>query len=419
MSTSNGQWSSTVKLMRRTEFRAALLGRTSATLANAMVPVLIAFAVLQVSHSVASLGFVLATGYAPQIAFLLFSGVLADRVSRRTLMLAATTANLLCQVALGLLLVSPLMSIPTLATLAAVGGLASTVFSPAAQGMVREVVPSEMMHEANAVLRGAQNVARISGPALAGLLVATFGVARSCVASTIVLAVALVFIWRVRLPDRPLPPNGFWRHLADGWSEFWSRRWLRFTVVAGAISNVAWVIGFDVLGPFNLSSMPGGAAGWGAVVAGFSAGLIVGSFVVISWKPRRPLVVGFVGLAGHALPLASIGLSAPLPVSIAAACVAGLGSEIFLLNFTTTIQRELPPDSIGRVSSWDMLLSIVPIPFAYLSAQALQSALGPAKLGLLLATASVAICLWIIAAPSTRSMRQPNPSEISSQSGAH
>ena len=156
-------------------FRILVAGRAVSMLGNAMAPVAIAFAVLDLTGSAAALGIVLAARSIPQVLFMLAGGVIADRFDRARVLVIANVVAGVAQGAAAALLLTGTASVPALAVLEAVNGTASAIVFPAAAALTPVTVPSTILQEANALLRLGLNTAMIVGAAGGGILVGTIG----------------------------------------------------------------------------------------------------------------------------------------------------------------------------------------------------------------------------------------------------
>jgi|GEM_PF-3112184 len=137
--------------LREREFRLLFAGRTVSLLGNAIAPVALAFAVLDLTGSKTDLGLILAAREIPLVVFLLAGGVWADRLPRNRVMVGANVVSGLSQVTVAALLIVGEAEIWQLAALAAVNGGASAFYFPASGGAVPQTVPESMLQEANAL----------------------------------------------------------------------------------------------------------------------------------------------------------------------------------------------------------------------------------------------------------------------------
>ncbi|MEW2243502.1 MFS transporter [Streptomyces sp. NPDC026666] len=344
---------------------------------SAVSPIALAFAVLHIGGGAGALGLVLAASVAPQILLLLVGGVVADRLPRARVMV---WSNIVCALAEGLaavLLWSGTARVWHLVLMSGICGAASAFFTPAAGGIVKEVVPAEARHAANALLKIAQNLVKVGGPAIGGFLVAAVGSAWAIGWDAATFAASALLFARIDLkPGVVKVKTGFLADLRDGWSDFRSRRWLWVMVVQGAFVVPVWMVGYQLLGPVYGERFLGGAGLWGLVVSGFTAGLVVGAAVALMWRPRLVGRVVCAGTGSLALPLAAMGAAAPLPVLVAATVAAGTGLAVSMTVWSGLVQERIPADRLSRALSYSTLGQLVPVPFGYLLAGPVSRAVG-------------------------------------------
>ncbi|TLQ38881.1 MFS transporter [Streptomyces marianii] len=357
----------------RLHFTARVLSWTG----SAVSPIALAFAVLHIGGGAGALGLVLAASVAPQILLLLVGGVVADRLPRARVMV---WSNVVCAVAEGLaaaLLWSGAARVWHLVLMSGICGVAAAFFTPAAGGIVKEVVPAEARHAANALLKIAQNLVKVGGPALGGVLVAAFGSAWAIGWDAATFAASALLFARIDLKPGPVKvKTGFLADLRDGWTDFRSRRWLWVMVVQGALVVPVWLVGYQLLGPVYGARFLGGAGMWGLVVSGFTGGLVAGAAVALVWRPRLVGRVVCAGTGSLALPLAAMAAAAPLPVLVAATAAAGAGLAVSMTVWSGLVQERIPADRLSRALSYSTLGQLVPVPFGYLLAGPVSRAVG-------------------------------------------
>jgi len=157
------------------------------------------------------------------------------------------------------------------------------------------------------------------------------------------------------------------------------------------------------------SAADSGAGAWGTIMTGYGAGAILGGLALLGRRPRRPLVVSAVIGFGYAAPSACLVLTAPLPVVVAGAVVAGLASAVSGALWSTTVQQRVPAEALSRVNSYVYFGAFVLGPVGLAAAGPVAAASG---VGAVLA-AGVAWQLVansaIIALPAVRRLGQPGP----------
>jgi MFS family permease len=120
----------------------------------------------------------------------------------------------------------------------------------------------------------------------------------------------------------------------------------------------------------------GGAWAWGLILAAQSAGLVVGSLVVLHLRPRRPLFLGQAAILLLTPPLALLAVGAPALVIAASVFAAGIGLDVFEILWQTALQENVPNERLSRVSSYDALGSFVFVPIGLAVAGPLATAIG-------------------------------------------
>ena len=392
------------------QFRLLFAGRTISFLGNAMAPIAIAFAVLDLTGSKTDLGFVLAARMLPQVVFLLIGGIWADRLKRNHVMVASNILSGASQAVVAYLLLSGNAELWMLIVLAAVNGFSSSFFFPASQGITPQTVPATMLQSANALLRLGMNTSTIVGAAIGGVLVAATNPGTAIAVDSASFFLAALFLGLMRLPPGlRMQGSHFLGELADGWREFTSRTWLWAIVLQFSVVN-AFVVGSEqVLGPEIAKQSLGGAAGWGLVLTCQAAGLILGGLLQLRLRPRRLLLIATIGvLVGTPLLIALA-----IPLALAAVCafaaLAGIGIETFGVNWDTAMQQEIPGDKLSRVSSYDALGSFVLIPLGLAVAGPIAEAIGTSTMLYSVAVLNVAAGLAVLSVAEVRSLRRAQP----------
>ena len=349
--------------LRERRFRLLWLGRVSSSVGDAMTPVALTFAVLSIHGSATALGGVLASVTIARVVFTLAGGVVADRLSRRTIMLSCDIVRAGIQAFIAAMLLTHHMTLSLLVACEALFGAASAFFAPAADGLLPQTVGEESLQAANALLGMSRNTLNVFGPALSGVLVAVAGPGWVFVidAGSFVFSAAFLSRLDVDAPARA-PLRSFGSELRDGLHEVLVRPWVRTPIVGFAITNLMFA-SFLVLGPLVfVTHFPHASRCWGLVSACGSVGAIAGAFASIKLAPRHPLYGAFVASTLVAVPIAA--LARPLPwEAIAVGWGFGMGS-IALANtwWETTLQRLIPEHVFSRVRSYDILVSFVFMP---------------------------------------------------------
>lgn len=370
-------------VLRLRGFRLLFAGQGISVLGDRMVAVALAFAVLESGGSVSAVGLVLAAAMVPLLGSVLIGGVVADRVSRRAVMLAADVVRVGSQGTMAALLIAGTAEVWVLAVLAGITGAATGFFNPASTGLLPEIVPREQLQPANALRASVVSAGEILGPLVAGVLVATAGAGWAIAADAATFAISGVCLAMLRLPGpAPRERSSFLADLRGGWAAFRSRRWVWTVVVYFAVANMLWGA-WSALGPIVAHRELGGAAAWGTVLAAVGVGALVGSLLATRARPSRPLVLVALMDGLFALPLAVLAAGAPVTLLAFGAFLSGAGMMLGNSVWESTLQRHVPAESLSRVSSYDWFGSFAFYP------------LGLAIWGPLAAGIGVAPALWL------------------------
>jgi len=344
-------------------FRYLFLGRTTSMIGGSFATVALAFAVLDLTGSTFDVGFVLTARSIPQIVFLLIGGIWGDRLPRNLVMVGSNIVSGLSQAAVAVLLLTGEAEIWHLIILAAVNGVSSAFFQPAAIGIVPQTVPKRLLQSANAVLSLGANASSIGGLALGAVVVAATSPAVGIAVDAGSFFLAALFLALVRIPRAlRMEASNFIGELVDGWREFISRRWLWAIVAQFGFCNAISLGTEAVLGPAIADDQPWGRFGWGTVLTADSLGLVVGGVILLHVRPRRLLLTATLGYLLTIPFLLGLAGPAPLLVLIALALVAGIGVETFSILWETTFQQEIPEEKLSRIGSYDALGSFALIP---------------------------------------------------------
>jgi MFS family permease len=346
-------------------------------LGSAVAPIALAFGVLDLTGSKSDLGFVLAATWIPQLILILFGGVFADRLPRHLVMVGANAVSAAAQGTMAVLLLTGTAELWHLIALQVLRGAAFSFFFPASQGLVPQTVPTAELQPANVLFSMTRNGTTVVGAALGGALVAATSPGWALAFDGATYLVSAVIFAGMRLPPRAasVEAPSMLRELAEGWSEFVSRRWLWTIVVAAGIGNMAWITG-NVYGPLVAKQSLGGAGPWGVIAASEAAGLLLGGVLLLRYRPRRPLFVGTAALTTGALPLLFLAEVSSTAAIAAAFLIAGLALEVFNTTWTTVLQEQIPLEKLSRVSSYDALGSFVFIPLGLSIAGPVADAIG-------------------------------------------
>ncbi len=394
-----------LEVLHTREFRLLFSGQAVSVLGDRMVAVALAFAVLETGGSVADVGLVLAAGTFPLVATVLVGGVVADRASRRAVMVVADLVRVVSQGTMAVLLITGVAEVWMLALLAGAGGAATGFFSPASTGLLPEIVLTEQLQPANALSASAVSTGEILGPVVAGVLVAAAGAGWAIAADAATFAVSAACLAMLRVPTRVAAQRrSFAADLREGWVAFRSRRWVWTFVAYFAIVNLLWGA-WGTLGPIVAESDLGGAAAWGSILAAMGVGALAGSLLATRIEPNRPLLFAALADGLFALPLAFVAAATSVPLIACGAALSGAGIALAVSVWESTLQRHIPGESLSRVSSYDWFGSLAFYPLGLAIWGPIAAAIGVSVSLWLAFGLAIVLTLMLISVPEIRHMR--------------
>jgi MFS family permease len=384
--------------------------RTISNFGNGMSPVALAFGVLDIAGADAgSLSLVQGARTVPILLLLIVGGTIADKYGRAKVMgLADMWLSVLILIAAWSFITgSPSVWLLTIVGL--LSGLLNGIWYPAFAGLVPIIVPESKLQSANAAIGFGSNIAFMFGTAGAGLVVLYFGVGWALVidALTFLIAGALVY------PLSKLPQPGqavqgekvnFLRELKLGWKEFKTRTWLVTIVVAFAFINMTFEAIWAVLGALQTREHYDGAATWGLVLGFMSLGFLIGTVIANKIRPKYPLRLVMILMLAEPVFTLAFGTVQPIFVLLLSAIAVGIAMDIFYVMWATTIQQNVPSESLSRVNSYDSFGSFVFGPLGIILAGPLAIAIGINETLIIGAAVSALAIVGSLMIPSVRNL---------------
>ncbi|MEE2037140.1 MFS transporter [Nocardiopsis sp. CT-R113] len=344
------------------DFSLFFSARVVAKLGDGMLPVALSAGLIAHGHGAGGIGLAMASFSACFVGFVIFGGVLSDRWGARRLMVLADLVRVLTQGTVAVLFLTGHVVLWQICAIGAVNGIAAGAFQPGVASVVPRV--SRDVHGANAVIRTAEALAMLLGPAVAGLLVGVFSAAGVLAAHAGTYAVGAVLLGLVRLPGtarRRGEGPGYVADLAEGWREFRSRTWMWSVILLWMVLMVSmW--GPQV--PLTAAEIiPGhGAAAFGLVSSTLGGGTALGGLVAMRVRPRFPLRAGTFALFGAGAFSMSVGAGLPVPALAAGAAVSGAVMGFWGVMWNTSVQTQTPGPVLGRIHSYEVAGSLAMMP---------------------------------------------------------
>ncbi|HYK98805.1 MAG TPA: MFS transporter [Candidatus Acidoferrales bacterium] len=378
-------------------------GQTFSTVGNFVMQVALPWQVLQLTGSAVQVGVVVAMNIAANVVFVLFGGVLVDRVPRRRVILVSDFASGAVTSVIAILSATGSLRIEHLYVAGALAGATGAFFLPAVTAILPELVPPDVLVAGNALRAFSRQGGRLTGPVLGGLFIAIGGPALAFGFDAITFFVSFLALVAMS-PARGLMSarRGFLSELREGVDFVFSLPWIWVTIALFGVMNT-FLIGANAVGiPVLLREVLAvGPTTFGLVYASQAIGEIAGGLVVGQMRVRRTGIImyAFAALGGLAMFLLA---TEQLGAIVASAIVWGLSLVGFGVLWETALQRHDPRELMGRVSSVDWFGSIALGPLGPLMAAALVATLGPAPLFVAAGIVNLVGCAVALLVPSIR-----------------
>jgi MFS family permease len=316
--------------------------------------------VLQLTDSPLRLGLISTLQSGPLLLLTLFTGVLADRVNRRTLLFVTQSTQACLAVTLGLLAWSGYARYWHVAVMAVLWGIMSAIDQPARQSFVMELAGREHVASAVGLNSASFNGARIIGPSIAGILIARVGLSPGFFLNALAFVFAIAMLAQIpgRRPVPRLEPTTFVGDMLEGVVYALRTPAVRFILTLQIIVSFC-VFNFSVYVPLLARNVLGmGAEGFGLLmtclgVGALSAGLSVGGIGASASRPRLIVVALAVSLSG----LVSLGFTRTFWLAAVLMAITGFSGTLVMAGCNTSLQLGAPDALRGRVMSLYTLLS--------------------------------------------------------------
>jgi MFS family permease len=396
----------TMSLLRLPQFRRIFLAQSVSNLGDNIAPIAIAFAVLATTHSATALGLVLTARTVPLVLFVILGGAWADRLPRKTLMVASDLARLGTQGVFALVLIGHAPPLWALMLLQAGNGAATAFFRPASSGLVQEAVPTEYRQSANALLSAAGNITAIAGPAIAGILVAVAGNAWAVAIDALSFAVSAAFLYGVVVPPRvQAARQHIGREIAEGFRAIVQQSWIGLEIIGFSVFQLLNLPVYGVIGPLVAQEHYDGATTWAIVASVAGVGSLIGDAISLRFKPKHPLIASNLTSIGCIPLFVALAVVAPVPVLAGCSLLFGVAMSLPDTLWFTALQDNVPENLMARVSSFDWMGSTVLRPVGLAIVAPIAALVGPAIVLIVAGGATAATLSGLLLNRSVRGLK--------------
>ena len=368
-----------MRAFRHRDFRLFWAGQLVSLVGTWMQSVAQAWLVLELTDSPLRLGLIGTLQFTPMLALSFFAGALADRRPKRRLIIASQTVLFAQALVLAALVQFGHVLYWHVAVLALVYGAANTIDMPTRQAFLVEMVGKDDLMNAIALNSGMFNAARIVGPALAGLLIAHWGMAPAFFFNALSFLPVITILIAIRTEGLPRAPSG--RRIADEIREGvrYALRTPRITLTLAMVLAVSvFLFNYNVVVPLLARDvLHQEARGFGLLMTMLGVGAVGGAVTLALLSRGRPpvaaLAVPALVQAGATATLATV---STVRVAAVLLLVMGFCGILFMAGSNSTLQLTVPDELRGRLMSLHTLVFAGVTPFGSLLVGSLAEAFG-------------------------------------------
>jgi MFS family permease len=338
--------------LRHRNFRLFFAGQLVSLIGTWMQNTAQGWLVYQLTGSKFLLGVVAAVGSTPMMLFSIWGGSVADRHSKRTIVLCTQISMMVLAFLFAGLVWSGMIRPWHILVLAALGGLAMAFDMPARQAFMVEMTNREDLINAISLNSSIVNGARVVGPSVAGFLMARVGIEMCFFLNGLSFLAVIAGLWMMRLPRfvPPERPSSAWAHAVEGFVYVWQHRRMRAILILFAVVGIfGW--SYSVLMPaFARDVLHVGQTEYGVLLSSNGIGALFGALTVATignQVNRRFLVLG--GLWVFSAMLFILGWTSSYSIALVCLGIAGWGMLLFFSTTNTLLQTSASDEMRGRV----------------------------------------------------------------------
>ncbi len=395
-------WMRTFAALRHSNYRLWFLGQLVSLVGTWMQITAQSFLIFELTSSTAYLGYVGFANGLPSWLFMLYGGVVADRVAKRNLLLITqSTMMLLALILAGLTFTGTVQPWHVL-VLAVALGTANAFDAPAGGAFVFELVEREDITNAIALNASQFNLATVVGPAIAGLTYAAFGAAWCFALNGVSFIAVLIALSLMRLPPHDLAPRtqSAFAQLSEGVRYTVSHPLLRSLMAVPAITALFGMAYVTLLPAWAVDVLGGDAATNGLLQSARGAGSLLGALMIaaLAHRARRGQWLT-AGMVVYPVLLLVYAATRSLPLALLVLVGVGWGGVVVFNSANTLVQSHVPDQLRGRVMAMFSLTFFGGMPLGALWAGPLADLVG-APMTLVVSSAILlvfAVLFWLFA----------------------
>ena len=374
-------------------------------------PIALAISVLDAGGSATVLGLILGVRIVAGVLFAPIGGVWADRLPRRTVLIAADGFRAV--IGSIVVFVQPeSISFWILGAIIFLMGVSDAFGGPAVGAIMPSILPDHLLPAGN-VLRGiATKGATIAGPGIAGVLIVSFGTHATYIATSCFFLLGAAMLFKVsekRDESDMREPEKFLHEVKEGLRVVWYYKWIAAMIVMATFQLLTVVAVENVLLPVITKRDFGTAAVYATAAALFSAGGMISAIISIKLKTKKPGTVAVVAWGLFILAPLALAFPNSREIIYLAYFLAGFSVGPWEAFWFTTVQREVPADYQARVFSIDYMGTVGLLPLGMALAGPMSDLLGEQPLLIGISVFHLVVCAAVLFVPGVKEMKSGLP----------
>ncbi|GAB6125203.1 MFS transporter [Humidesulfovibrio idahonensis] len=335
--------------------------------------------VYRLTGSSLSLGLVGFAGQFPVFVLAIFGGVMADRLSRRSVLIGTQAAALVQAALLAWLTLAGHIQVWQVMVLAAFLGVVNAVDMPTRQSFIVELVGKEDLHNAIALNSSMFNSARILGPSVAGVMLAAVGEGWCFSLNALSFLAVIVCLLRMGVPAKPAARSNasLREHLREGFAYAWRTREVRTILLLLGVSSIIGMSYVVLMPVFAEEILHSGPRGLGLLMAATGCGSLCGALLLASRRESRGIGrFAYFGMLAFGASLVLFAQSPNFWLSAGLLLPVGFSMIVSMAAANTMLQTLCPDELRGRVMALYSMVFMGMAPFGALLSGSLAHMFG-------------------------------------------
>lgn len=309
--------------------------------------------VLGLTNSAFMVGLVAALGFTPVLLFGLFGGVIVDRFHTRQLLIFTNSSAMILALILGFLILTNLISVPIIMVMAFLLGCVNAIDMPARQSFTIEIVGRELLPSAIALNMGMFNSSRVLGPALAGLLIAKFGIGPAYIINGVsfIAAIFSLLVMKVQ-SDLPAEHPHPLQAIKEGLVYTKNHQLIRTIIIFMVFFSIFGFSYGTILPVIAKNIFQQNAAGLGIMYTASGIGALLGTFIVFPLSKKLDelkLIAG--GTLTFLVALVLFSITTNFTWGLILLAIQGIALSFPWAMLMSAVQKHVENHVRGRVSS--------------------------------------------------------------------